>query len=731
MWKAYDEKLRRTVAIKVLHDTADAARRILAEARAASALNHPHICTIYDVGDADGQRFIVMEHVEGKPLSELIPSDGLPPGSVIRYGTQIADALAHAHGHHIVHRDLKSANVVITPDGRAKVLDFGVAEKLADVSAETVTRTHDAISHAGMLVGTLAYMAPEVLAGEQATPRSDIWALGVLLYEMASGRLPFNGTTQTAVIAAIVKDSPVALPSRASAGLRSVVQRCLQKGPGQRYGHSAAVHAALEALQSGTADRASSTAAVPVAAEATSIVVLPFTNMSADPEQEYFSDGLTDEVIADLSGIRTLRVIARTSAMRFKGTDTNLRTVARELNVRYVLAGSVRRAGANLRVTAQLIDPETDSNIWAHKYAGSIDDVFGIQEEISRKIVDTLRMQLSPEEDKKLAERPFDNVEAFEYYYRAQREIYTFTLAGLDRALELIQDALRLVSDNELLYAAMGGIYRQYVNAALKSDDGYIARAEECAEKVFMLNADSAVGHELLGKIRLTQGRPAEGIRHLRRALDLQPNIVHAWNELHRVYDVVGWHAEARALAARARILDPLSPIIRALPLFNQLLDGHPDVVERDSSEALGLFPGFSMMRWTCAMALIHRAKPREALELLEAAPQGDATIAGRLCVFLQRALEGRPDEAMVAVSPELLARARQIEWWSWWVAECYAFIGEETLAIAWLESAFERGFMNYRYLSARSPVFRKLDRNPAFAELLGRIKTRSEQFEP
>jgi TolB-like protein len=452
--------------------------------------------------------------------------------------------------------------------------------------------------------------------------------------------------------------------------------------------------------------------------------------MSADPEQDYFSDGLTDEVIADLSGIRALRVISRTSAMRFKGTDKDLRTVARELNVRYVLQGTVRRVGANLRVTIQLVDPETDSNIWAHKYSGSIDDVFGIQEEISRKIVDALRMQLSPEEDKKLAERPFDNVKAFECYHRAQREIYTFTLAGLDLALELIQDALRIVGDNELLYAAMGGIYRQYVNAALKSDDGYIASAEECADKVFTLSPDSAVGHELLGKIRLTQGRPAEGIRHLRRALELQPNIVHAWNELHRVYDVVGWHDEARALAARARILDPLSPIIRALPLFNQLLDGHPDVVERNASEALGLFPGFSMMRWTCAMALIHRAKPREALELLEAAPQGDETIAGRLCVFLQRALEDRPDQAMAAVSTELLARARPIEWWSWWVAEGYAFIGEETMAIAWLESAFERGFMNYRYLSTHSPVFRKLDGNPAFRELLGRIKTRAEQFE-
>ncbi len=257
VWKAYDAKLQRTVAIKVLHDTADAASRILAEARAASALNHPHICTIHDVGDAapstgPGQAvsFIVMEYVEGKPLSEVIPADGLPPASVFRYGTQIADALAHAHQHHIVHRDLKSANVVITPDGRAKVLDFGVAAKLPDAEAAAVTRTHTATAQAGLLVGTLAYMAPEQLRGEAATFRSDVWSLGVLLYEMASGHLPFTAGSGTEVAANILKDSAPALPDRVSASLRSIIERCLSKEPGRRYSSGEAVHSALEAIAS-------------------------------------------------------------------------------------------------------------------------------------------------------------------------------------------------------------------------------------------------------------------------------------------------------------------------------------------------------------------------------------------------------------------------------------------------------------------------------------------------
>ena len=256
VWKAHDAKLQRTVAIKVLHDTTDAASRILTEARAASALNHPHICTIYDVGDADGQSFIVMEHVEGKPLSALTPSDGLSQETVIRYATQIADGLAHAHQHGIVHRDLKSANVVITPDGRAKVLDFGVADKLPAAEAAQLTMTRTAKAQPGLLVGTLAYMAPEQLRGEAATFRSDVWSLGVLLYEMASGQLPFKASSGTEVAANILKDTPPALPARVSASLRSVIERCLSKEPEGRYSNGEAVHSALEAIASGGAPTA-------------------------------------------------------------------------------------------------------------------------------------------------------------------------------------------------------------------------------------------------------------------------------------------------------------------------------------------------------------------------------------------------------------------------------------------------------------------------------------------
>ena len=259
VYQAHDPTLQRTVAIKVLaKQDEDASARLLQEARAASALNHPHICTIYEVGQHEGQAFIVMEHVEGKPLSALIPADGLPPESVIRYGTQIADALAHAHERGIVHRDLKSQNVVITPEGRAKVLDFGLAARMPEADAEAVTKTQEALPFAqtGMLVGTLAYMAPEVLRGEAATARSNIWALGVLLYEMASGRLPFEGGTAADVVSAILKETPAPLRSLTSAGLRLIIRQCLSKEPAQRYATADTVRGGLELSEALTFDQA-------------------------------------------------------------------------------------------------------------------------------------------------------------------------------------------------------------------------------------------------------------------------------------------------------------------------------------------------------------------------------------------------------------------------------------------------------------------------------------------
>ena len=406
VYKAHDPTLQRTVAIKVLaKQDADASARLLQEARAASALNHPHICSVYEVGEHEGQAFIVMEHVEGKALSQLIPSDGLPPESVIRYATQIADALAHAHERGIVHRDLKSQNVVITPEGRAKVLDFGLAARMPQADAEAVTQTQEALPHAGMLVGTLAYMAPEVLRGEQATARSDIWALGVLLYEMASGRLPFGGPTVTAIVSAVATDSPASLPAKAWAGLRTIAQRCLAKEPGQRYGHASAVQAALEAIQSGTAaaqpEREDRPSREEVSrkgpAERTSdsvpwIAVLPFRLRGSGAGLQGLAEGLTEDIVTGLSQFSYLSVLGANTTRQYHEQTTDVRTVGRELGARYAIEGSIQDAGTSLRVSAQLQDTTSGTNLWAERFDRTLGDtdIFALQDELTDRIVATV-----------------------------------------------------------------------------------------------------------------------------------------------------------------------------------------------------------------------------------------------------------------------------------------------------------------------------------------------------
>jgi serine/threonine protein kinase len=729
VWKAYDARLQRTVAIKVLKDQgADAADRILAEARAASGMSHPHICTVHDVAEADGRAFIVMEHIEGKPLCEAIPAMGLPTEQVVRYGVQIADALAHAHDHGVVHRDLKSANVVITSDGRAKVLDFGVADRVVQADVDAVTAAHTSACGHGV-VGTIAYMSPELLRGEPATTRTDIWALGVLLFEMASGRLPFSGLTQTDVVSAVVRDTP-ALPTQVSPGLRTIIQRCLAKEAGQRYGQAAAVQAALEAVQSGTDELTPHAVEKTTAVASMSIAVLPFTNLSPDPEQQFFCDGLTDEIITDLSQLRGLVVISRSSSQQLKDSG-NLKTVAAALKVRYVLDGSVRKAADAVRVTARLVDPARDEHLWAEKYSGRLEDVFDIQERISRSIVDALKVQLSPEEDSRLGEHAFTNVEAFECYHRARQEIYTFSAAGLDRALELVDKAVAISGENELLLATKGSVYFQYVNAALKPDEGYIQQAEACATRILSLKPDSAHGFSLLGLVRLSQARHAQAIRLFRRALAIDPASWYAALETARAYEVAGRYAESRASYGRSLAVDPLSPIAHSALMSLDLIAGDFGAVQRRAPDLLRAAPPFAYARWVYAMSLVHTNQRDEAIAVLDAAPdEPTPTIAGVICRFLLLVLQGEREAALSCVSPDFQARARRVEWWSEWIAQCYALMGEHGRAIDWLENAVDRGYIDHPYFAEHGATWRRLGGNARFQALLDKVKPLWERFE-
>jgi len=383
-----------------------------------------------------------------------------------------------------------------------------------------------------------------------------------------------------------------------------------------------------------------------------------------------------------------------------------------------------------VRITTQLVDPVHDETLWAEKYTGTLEDIFDIQEQISRRIVDALKMQLSPKEDRKLAERRIDNVKAFECYQRSRQEMYKFTREGLDQALALIDTALGIVGDTELLYAAKGSVLWQYVNAAIRAGEPDIEQAEECAAKVFALNPDSAAGHALLGMVRQAQGRPVEAVACFKRALAVDPANVYASGELGRVYGQLGCDRQSTGMMDLARREDPLSPIQHHGSLWNAVMTGNHRVVLQEAPRVLQSVPEFALLRWDLGVALIQADRLEQARAILAAAPPEKVpTIAGRLCVFLGLALEGRRSEALACVGERLLACARNVEYWSWLVAECYAVLGEQESAIDCLENATRRGFVHYRYLSS-SRTFQTLHDNPHFQELLGRVRTTSEEMQ-
>ncbi|HEV3140754.1 MAG TPA: serine/threonine-protein kinase, partial [Vicinamibacterales bacterium] len=421
VYLAFDTRLQREVALKVLAGSdADALLRLTREARLASKLTHPGICTVFESGEIDGQAFIAMERVAGPPLSELVGRERLSPDRVMRLGAQMAEALAHAHEHGVVHRDFKSGNVIICPDGRIKILDFGIAIR-SGAEGRALTREATAsVDRGDSLAGTLAYMAPEVLRGETADARSDIWALGVVLFEMTCGRRPFAGSSPYDLTSAILtKDAPD-LPG-APAGLQSVVRRCLAKSPGERYQRASEVQAALEAIGSTRESevvaprrrairRDAALAALVMAvgiivaiafvgwpsrrnggppaapARIRAIAVLPLANLSGDASQDFFADGMTEALITDLARLKGVDVISRTSVTQYKGTQKPLRQIARELSVDAVVEGSVIRAGDRVRITAQLIEGATDKHLWANDYDRDARDVLALQRDVAGAI---------------------------------------------------------------------------------------------------------------------------------------------------------------------------------------------------------------------------------------------------------------------------------------------------------------------------------------------------------
>jgi len=536
VFKARDTQLGRFVAIKVLlsgsGESEDHRARFIQEARAASSLNHPNIITIHDIVGIQHGECIVMEFVRGRTLADMIESGRIPAVDCLKIATQIADALAAAHNIGIVHRDLKPANVMVTPEGLAKVLDFGLAKLSAEDEERDVlggafadsdrTRSIHVDSRPktaeGAIIGTVAYMSPEQAQGLRVDARSDIFSFGSVLYEMLTGERAFQGSSGLATLTAVLRDTPKSFPKLnvdAPEEAQEIVMRCLRKDPDQRFQSMRDVKTALEqvyfATRSGIMHLTSGTWQRPAAAHATpSIAVLPFLNLSSDKENEYFSDGLAEEIINALTKLENLRVTARTSAFAFRGSEQNVRDIGDKLHVSSVLEGSVRKSGNRVRISVQLIEVAEGNNLWSERYDREMTDVFEIQDEISQAIVASLKVRLASQSGsgtdaarplKSLVKRYTENLEAYELYLKGRFELYKMTGEGLRNSRRLFEEAIRL--DPNYALAHDGLAYAWYLEGFM----GFMApkeampRAKAAVRRAIELDESVAEAHATLGVI--------------------------------------------------------------------------------------------------------------------------------------------------------------------------------------------------------------------------------------
>lgn len=716
VYKARDTRLQRTVALKFLPaeltQDKEAKKRFIQEAQAAAALEHPNICTVYEVDEADGQTFIAMSFIKGQSLKDRLESGHLDIDLAKDIIIQVAEGLKEAHEKGIVHRDIKPANIMLTEKDQAKITDFGLAKLSWGVD---LTKT-------STIMGTVAYMSPEQAKGEKADHRTDIWSLGAMFYEMLSGERPFMKDQEQALIFAILNDKPTPLSllrSDIPAHLEQVIDNALAKKLSERYQN---IQEMIQDLKQSIA----------VLKTEKSIAVLPFDDMSPGKDNEYFSDGLTEELISDLSMIHDLLVISRSSAMTYKGTKKKIKEIGQELNVQYVLEGSVRKAGNNLRITAQLINAINDIHIWADKYSGTLDDVFDIQEKVSRSIVDTLKVKLGTEEDKNLSKRPIKNMQAYECYIKARQDINTFTKDGLDRAVHYIQDGLEIIGENALLYAGLGYTYAQYVNIGIGHEE-YVDKAEEYAKKALELESDSSDAHFILGFLNLIfHGNAKKSIQHFKQASEIFPDDPNVLFWITAGYGTNwGKPKEARQCYNRLNKVDPFNPFYYCGYILDVMADCRFDLSVDYLTKWVRMVPQYPVAIFFSAQFLAYCNYLKEAAELVSKHVQMNLKdVFTKYSLFVKYAIESNTKRIKELLTPDFVKTARRDCQSSYFVCGLFALSGMKDEAFEWLENAVDRGFFNYPFISEFDPFLKDMRGEPRFKKLMERVKHEWESFE-
>ena len=767
VYRAEDSRLGRTVALKFLSEELSrdprAVERFQREARAASALNHPHICAIYDVGEHAGRHFMAMELLEGTPLNQLIAGGALPSDRVLELGAELADALEAAHGKGIIHRDIKPANIFVTDRGHAKLLDFGLARPPLDRQGMTAGPTREPLTDPGAVMGTLAYMSPEQVRGEALDSRTDLFSLGCVLYEITTGRPAFSGSTPGTIHEAILNRAPVPVgrvnpesPPR----LEEVVNKALEKDPKLRYQHASELRADLQRLKrdsdsgsrtpqreaaalaaaSGWRRRGPLVAGGAIAAFAllaagmqlsglrskgeaiSSVAVLPFVNSSGDADGDYLSDGITESLIANLSQVSSLRVTARSTVFRYKGKEIDPQKIGQDLHVGAVLSGRLLQRDGTLVVRTELMDVTNGSQLWGGQYNRKVADVFALQDELSREISERLRLRLTSDEKQRLTKRYTDSADAYQLYLKGLFYWNKRSPDGSQKAIEYFNRAVEADPHYALAYAGLADTYNLMSFFNVVPPRAAMPKAKAAATKALELDSSLAQAHISLAYASFSYDWdwPA-AVSHYDRALALNREAVMSHSYYPFYLTVAGRSDEAISVAKNMLARDPVSASLSHTLAVQLALSRRYDESVEEGHRTIELDPSFAVAYDVLGGVLATKGLFSDAVPYIEKAvtlSHGAAIPTANLGYV--RARLGQRDEAR-QILRQLAEDAKDRYTPALAFAVVHLGLGENDQALDWLDKAYEERFNRLAYLR-REPVWDALRSEPRFIDLLRRI---------